>query len=114
MRLGARERGRAESHRLALSDQPTPAPSKVACSGRGRDGPTYVRSVQALAALVILVGAAVALMLRFVLQDDVDRITRPKQPSLFYSSVGGSILDARGVFGVAHNAGDSRQAATDA
>ncbi len=67
---------------------------------------TSPRIVQGLAGLAIVSGAAVALTLRFALADEAGRISVPRQPSLFYERVG-DLSGTRGVFGVAHNAGDS-------
>jgi glycerophosphoryl diester phosphodiesterase len=68
-----------------------------------------VRAVQVAAAVVIAAGAAVALTIRFAFADRAAVLTHPRQPELFARS-SGSPLAARGVFGVAHNAGDSVQA----
>jgi glycerophosphoryl diester phosphodiesterase len=45
--------------------------------------------------------------LRFALAGEVDPIATPQQPELFFRPVEGIALGAHGVFGVAHNAGDT-------
>jgi glycerophosphoryl diester phosphodiesterase len=72
------------------------------------------RVVRGVAAAVLVVGAAVALALRVVVDDELARVTRPVQPKLFHGSVGATALEPRAVFGVAHNAGDSLHAVTEA
>jgi glycerophosphoryl diester phosphodiesterase len=67
-----------------------------------------------LAALVILCGAAAAVVLRLTLGDEAEGLTRPKQPALFEGAAGDLAPGARELFGVAHNAGDSVEAATRA
>lgn len=75
---------------------------------------TSTRTVQGLAALAIVGGAAVALTLRFALAGEAGRISVPRQPSLFYEGVGDVGTGTGGVFGVAHNAGDSPAATSKA
>jgi hypothetical protein len=67
-----------------------------------------------LAAAVILCGVTAAVVLRLALGDKAEGLTRPKQPALFQGTAGDVALGARQVFGVAHNAGDSVDAAEQA
>jgi glycerophosphoryl diester phosphodiesterase len=67
-----------------------------------------------LAAAVILGGVTTAVVLRLALGDEAERLTRPKEPALFQGTARELGLGDREVFGVAHNAGDSVQAAAQA
>jgi glycerophosphoryl diester phosphodiesterase len=67
-----------------------------------------------LAAVVILCGATTAVVLRLALGDEAEGLTRPKQPELFEGTAGNLAFGTRDVFGIAHNAGDSVEAAAEA
>jgi glycerophosphoryl diester phosphodiesterase len=70
--------------------------------------------LRVLAAVVILGAATTAVALRLAFADEADRLTRPTRPGLFQGTPGELALGARTVFGVAHNAGDSLEAAARA
>jgi glycerophosphoryl diester phosphodiesterase len=64
-----------------------------------------------LAALVLVAGATLAVALPYVLEDEAAKIVRPKQPSLFYRGAGDALVTPRHLFAIAHNGGDSIEAA---
>jgi glycerophosphoryl diester phosphodiesterase len=70
--------------------------------------------VPLLAAVVIVGGVTAAVVLRLALGDKAESLTRPKQPALFQGTAGDLGLGDREVFSVAHNAGDSVEAAAQA
>ena len=74
----------------------------------------HVLVVRLLAAFVILLGATTAVVLRLAFGDEADRLTRPKQPALYQGTADDLALGARPVFGIAHNAGDNVETATQA
>jgi glycerophosphoryl diester phosphodiesterase len=87
-----------------------PSPARRPATPRER----HVLVLRLLAAVVIVCGATTAVVLRLAFGDEVEGLTRPKQPALFQGAAGDLALGARQVFGVAHNAGDSVEAAAQA
>jgi glycerophosphoryl diester phosphodiesterase len=67
-----------------------------------------------LAAAVILGGVTTGVVLRLAFGDEAEGLTRPKQPALIEGTADDLALGARRVFGVAHNAGDTVEAAAQA
>jgi len=72
----------------------------------GRIGRGLSRRVrQALAALLLVLGAALVFLVWF--GDTAERYTSGKRPEQFYAELDGDLLDDfGGVFGIAHNSGD--------
>jgi glycerophosphoryl diester phosphodiesterase len=64
-----------------------------------------------LAALVLVAGTALAVALPYVLKDEAAKLVRPKQPSLFYRGAGDALVSPLHLFAIAHNGGDSVEAA---
>jgi glycerophosphoryl diester phosphodiesterase len=67
-----------------------------------------------LASFVLAAGATLAVALPYVLEDEAAKLVRPKQPSLFYRGAGDALVTPLRLFAIAHNGGDSVEAAQTA